>query len=105
MTIQQLIMEVNDLTKNMFREDYNIYMKFNNLFPYIHKYYQELIGLIPTLKSIGLGIDSRKVLDQLRGLSEAIEKRDTILLFDTLHYEVTDTLNLFKEIKEIMEQE
>lgn len=104
MNIKTLIIEIGNLTENMFGEDYNVYMKFNDIFPYIHQYYQEFISLIPSLNSIGMEIDTGMVLEQLRGLSKAIEKKDKIMLFDTLYYEITDTLKLFGEIKEIMEQ-
>lgn len=50
-------------------------------------------------------IDANKMLEQLRGLSNAIERKDRVMLFDTLYYEITDTMSLYNQIKEIMEQE
>lgn len=80
-------------------------MKFNDIFPYIRQYYQEFIVLIPDLNRIGMEIDANKMLEQLRGLSNAIERKDRVMLFDTLYYEITDTMSLYNQIKEIMEQE
>lgn len=105
MTIQELIIEIKNLAENMFDNTYNVYMEFNRIFPYIRQYYQEFIVLIPNLNRIGLEIDANKMLEQLRQLSNAIERKDKVMLFDTLYYEITDTMNLFNEIKEIMEQE
>lgn len=105
MTIQELIIEIRNLAENMFQTTYNVYMKFNEIFPYIRQYYQEFIVLIPDLNRIGMEIDASKVLDQLRRLSTAIERKDKVMLFDTLYYEITDTMNLYGEIKKIMEQE
>ncbi len=105
MTIQELIIEIRNLAENMFQNTYNVYMKFNEIFPYIRQYYQEFIVLIPDLNRIGMEIDANKVLEQLRRLSTAIERKDKVMLFDTLYYEITDTMNLYGEIKKIMEQE
>ncbi|MCI8717775.1 MAG: hypothetical protein K1W19_14830 [Lachnospiraceae bacterium] len=105
MTIQELIIEIKNLTENMFQNTYNVYMKFNDIFPYIRQYYQEFIVLIPDLNRIGMEIDANKMLEQLRGLSNAIERKDRVMLFDTLYYEITDTMSLYNQIKEIMEQE
>ena len=90
MTIQELIIEIKNLTENMFQNTYNVYMKFNDIFPYIRQYYQEFIVLIPDLNRIGMEIDANKMLEQLRGLSNAIERKDRVMLFDTLYYEITD---------------
>ena len=105
MTIQELIIEIKNLTENMFQNTYNVYMKFNDIFPYIRQYYLEFIVLIPDLNRIGMEIDANKMLEQLRGLSNAIERKDRVMLFDTLYYEITDTMSLYNQIKEIMEQE
>ena len=105
MTIQELIIEIKNLTENMFQNTYNVYMKFHDIFPYIRQYYQEFIVLIPDLNRIGMEIDANKMLEQLRGLSNAIERKDRVMLFDTLYYEITDTMSLYNQIKEIMEQE
>lgn len=105
MTVHELILAIKNLADNMFQDTYNVYMKFNEIFPYIRQYYQEFIELIPDLNRIGMEIDANKLLEQLRGLSDAIEKKDKVLLFDTLYYEIKDAMSLFGEIKEIMEQE
>lgn len=105
MTIQELIIEIKNLAENMFDNTYNVYMELNRIFPYIRQYYQEFIVLIPDLNRIGLEIDANRMIEQLRQLSNAIERKDKVMLFDTLYYEITDTMNLFNEIKEIMEQE
>lgn len=105
MTIQELIIEIKNLAENMFQNTYNVYMKFNDIFPYIRQYYQEFMELIPDLNRIGMEIDANRMLEQLRGLSDAIERKDKVMLFDALYYEITDTMGLYNEIKEIMEQE
>ena len=104
MIIPKLIEEIKNITENMFQNTCNVYMEFNNIFPYIRQYYQEFLELIPDLNEIGMEIDANKLVEQLRNLSDAIERKDKVLLFDTLYYEITDTMRLFNEIKEIMEQ-
>lgn len=105
MTVQEVIEKIDYMTYNMFREDFNIYNELKEILKYIQKYYEEFIELIPHLNKIGMSIDMMSVVGQIKTLSDALEKRDGVIVFDTLKYEVKDTLGLYGEIKEIMEQE
>ena len=105
MTVREVIEKIDYMTYNMFREDFNIYNELKEILKYIQKYYEEFIELIPRLNKIGMSIDMMSVVGQIKTLSDALEKRDGVIAFDTLKYEVKDTLGLYGEIKEIMEQE
>ena len=105
MNINELIIKISDITENIFKKEYNIYDNVKKIIPDIQKTYQEFIELIPGLNSIGMEIDMEVILQQLKNLSESIAGRDKVMLFDSLNYEIKDTLALYAEIKNIMEQE
>lgn len=105
MNITEVIEQIEKLTKNIFNEKINSYECFFKLYLYIKEYYDEFIKLLPDLNAIGVDIEMERLLQDMREMAEAIEKKDKVLLFDTLKYRVTETLGWYKQIKEIMEEE
>jgi hypothetical protein len=103
MDIEALLNSIEQFTDSMFEEEYKRYEKFQKLLPGIQRYITELIQLMA-----GLGAEGRnnieKLMQQMRNLSEAIEKKDTVLLFDTVYYEIKDSLYLYQEILKDMER-
>lgn len=96
--------QIDYMTGNIYNGCFNIYSELEKIIPYIEKYYREFIELIPQLNDIGMEIDMKTLVNQIKTLSTALEKRDSVIIFDTLRYEVKDILRLYGEIKEIMEQ-
>lgn len=105
MQIKVLVEKIDEIINKMFSEDYNIYVKIKECLGAVNEVYKELIVMAPELNRIGLNIDVNIVLQQLTNVSEAIESRDKVQLFDALKFEILPTLNLYREIREIMEQE
>ena len=105
MKITELIENVNDIIKEMFNEDCNVYIKMKDILVTITETYNEFIKIVPDLNNIGMEINMDVILGQLSNMLDAIEKRDKVQLFDTLKYEILSTLDLYREIRTIMEQE
>lgn len=103
MNIRELLNKISDITSNTFKQEYNIYDEVKNIIPDMQRIYKEFIELIPALNNIGMEIDINVPIMQLKNLLEALESRDKVMMFDTLNYEIKDTLSLYDEIKEIME--
>ncbi len=104
MNIKEIINCIEKLTEEMFRADINIYEKINGILSDVQREYGEFIALMPELNRIGMDMDADAAVAQLRNLSDAIEHRDTVQLYDTLKCEISDTLGVYAEIKNIMEQ-
>lgn len=96
--------KIDWMTDSIYNYDFNIYSELNKIIPSIQKYYGEFIELIPRLNKIGMKIDMKSVVGQIKTLSVALDNMDSVIMFDTLRYEIKDTLRLYGEIKEIMEQ-
>lgn len=103
MNIRELLNKISDITSNIFKQEYNIYDEVKNIIPDMQRIYKEFIELIPALNNIGMEIDINVPIMQLKNLLEALESRDKVMMFDTLNYEIKDTLSLYDEIREIME--
>ncbi len=67
---------------------------------YISTIYGELIDLIPYLKKEGVDIPLDILVAQLNNYSQAVEKKDIMMLTDSINYEVLDTVSLYREILE-----
>lgn len=59
---------------------------------------QDLINYIPVLKDCGIEIPLEVVMGQLNNLMDAYEHKDTMMLWDTLNYEIKDTFEYYIEI-------
>lgn len=67
--------------------------------------FTEFIKMIPKLQQLGVDIPMDVILQQLKNLVEAFEYRDSMLLDDTLRYEINDSLQVYLEILEQLEKE
>lgn len=105
MNIAEAIEKTDILTKDIYNKDINFYEAFLGLYPYIKSSYEEFISLLPDLNAIGINIKLERLVQDMRDISDAIEKKDKVLLFDTLNYRVKETLGWYMQIKNIMEEE
>lgn len=86
----------------------NVKKAYGNLKDYIsdiNKVFMEFIVMIPKLEKLGVKIPSEVLIQQLKNLLEAYEYEDSMLLADTLRYEIIDTLNLYVDISDELEKE
>lgn len=105
MNVAEVMEKIDILTKEIYKKNINSYERFLELYPYIKVCYEEFLRLIPELNGIGLEIQQERLVQDMRDISEAIEKKDKVLFFDTLTYRVNETLGWYRQIKEIMEEE
>ena len=81
------------------------YTALSNAIPVINSVFAEFIRYIPKLKELGVDIPADVLIQQLKNLLEAYEYKDSMLLADTLQYEIKDTLTLYLEILQELEKE
>lgn len=105
MKITEVMDRLDELVQDIYKNEVNSYEAFLEIYPYIKAYYEEFIELAPKLNEVGVDIKSERLLQEMRDMAEALEKRDNVLWFDTLNYRVKETLQLYRQIKEIMEEE
>lgn len=104
MAVKEIINCIDEIINNLYNYNINIYEKLSGIIPDINKLYQDFINIIPKLNEIGFDISMEGIISQIKELSDAIENRDKVLMFDTLNYEVKDTLEFYDEILRIMNE-
>lgn len=67
--------------------------------------FTEFFSLVPLLKQLGVDIPIEVIAQQLNNLIIAYEKHDSMLLADTLRYEINDSLQVYLEILQELEKE
>lgn len=94
-----IMADINDIYVMLCQGDVSeAFQKLASVVANVNGVLAELINNIPKLCQYDINIPSDVILQQLNNMLEAYENRDTILLSDTLHYEITDTLQFYKEI-------
>lgn len=76
----------------------------SRIMPEINNLIMKLISEIPYYRQLGVDLPDDVILAQLNNLLEAFEQKDTIMLADSLKYELADTLEVYKEILTQLDQ-
>lgn len=97
--IEEIISEINEIYKKLCQGDTNEgFRKFALQVANINGIFTELIDNIPKLWQYDIDIPSDVIIQQLNNMLESYEKKDVMMLTDTLRYEITDTLQFYKEV-------
>ena len=104
MDTDKVIKKIEEIAAKIYQKEYNVYAELATVIPLIDIIYQTFLQLIPQLNEIGMELDADGILFQLQNVVDAIDKRDTIRIYDSLVYEIRETLMLYREIETIMEQ-
>lgn len=70
----------------------------SRIMPELNNVIMKLISEIPYYRQLGVDLPEKVILEQLNNLLVAFEQKDTIMLADSLKYELADTLEVYKEI-------
>lgn len=65
----------------------------------------EFLDSAEKFKNMGVDIPEDVIIQQIHNLAEALESRDSILLTDTLNYEIKNTLLFYIDIIRELEKE
>lgn len=102
--INCLIEKINFIIENLYNNEINIYLEIKEIITSINDVYVDFVSIIPKLNNIGVNIDSNGVINQLKKMMDGIEKKDKVLIYDSLNYEIKDTIQYYSEILEIMNE-
>lgn len=105
MEILSVINDMDEIIDNIYSDDAQLYMKINNIVRSISDLIYEFMNLIPSLNEIGMNISEDDILSQIKKLMYGIEKKDKVVIYDSIGFEIRDTLIFYNEIKKIMSGE
>ncbi len=105
-SINAMIREIDNIYMDICRTDSEkAYTALSKILTDIAGYMTEFMEKIPVLKQYSIDIPQEVLLSQLQNLLEAFENRDYVMMADTLHYEINDSLQFYVEIMEECKKE
>lgn len=104
--IDNLIIKIGEITSLLYQNNTSsAYKFFNNIMPQLNDIIAEFIEDIPRFKQFDVDIPQEVILSQLDNLLDAFENKDTIMLADTLEYEIKQALMVYKDILEQLDKD
>lgn len=100
--IDQTLMQIEMLATKLWQQK-DIYDEIPKMNYRLGEIYKELINKVKQYDITEIKIDD--LVQQLRNLKKGMENEDTVLLADTLNYNIYRTVELYKQIIDIEEDE
>lgn len=100
--IDQTLMQIEMLATKLWQQK-DIYDEIPKMNYILGKIYKELINKVKQYGITEIKIDD--LVQQLRDLKQGMENEDTVLLADTFNYKIYRTVELYKQIIDIEEDE
>lgn len=74
------------------------YKDINEQMPVINELFVDIIRNINIFKENGIDVSENIIMMQLENMIDGLENKDDVKLADTLEYEISQTINVYKEI-------
>ena len=79
-------------------KDREAYKDINEQMPVINELFVDIIRNINIFKENGIDVSENIIMMQLENMVDGLENKDDVKLADTLEYEISQTINVYKEI-------
>lgn len=79
-------------------KDREAYKDINEQMPVINELFVDIIRNINIFKENGIDVSGNIIMMQLENMVDGLENKDDVKLADTLEYEISQTINVYKEI-------
>lgn len=104
--ISEVFDTIDKINEEIYEGNYgHAFIMIGESLKYISDIMQDFIQYIPIFKECGIDIPLEVVVGQLNNLMDAYEHKDTMMLWDTLNYEIKDTFEYYIEIKKEFEKQ
>lgn len=95
--------EISDKIENIIinlrqGKDREAYKDINEQMPVINELFVDIIRNINIFKENGIDVSENIIMMQLENMIDGLENKDDVKLADTLEYEISQTINVYKEI-------
>lgn len=96
--------EISDKIENIIinlrqGKDREAYKDINEQMPVINNLFVDIIRNINIFKENGIDVSENIIMMQLENMIDGLENKDDVKLADTLEYEISQTINVYKEIR------
>lgn len=79
-------------------KDREAYKDINEQMPVVNELFVDIIKNINIFKENGIDVSENIIMMQLENMIDGLENKDDVKLADTLEYEISQTINVYKEI-------
>lgn len=79
-------------------KDREAYKDINEQMPVVNELFVDIIRNINIFKENGIDVSENIIMMQLENMVDGLENKDDVKLADTLEYEISQTINVYKEI-------
>lgn len=95
--------EISDKIENIIinlrqGKDREAYKDINEQMPVINELFVDIIRNTNIFKENGIDVYENIIMMQLENMVDGLENKDDVKLADTLEYEISQTINVYKEI-------
>ena len=95
--------EISDKIENIIinlrqGKDREAYKDINEQMPVINELFVDIIRNTNIFKENGIDVSENIIMMQLENMIDGLENKDDVKLADTLEYEISQTINVYKEI-------
>lgn len=95
--------EISDKIENIIinlrqGKDREAYKDINEQMPVINNLFVDIIRNINIFKENGIDVSENIIMMQLENMIDGLENKDDVKLADTLEYEISQTINVYKDI-------
>lgn len=92
--------KINNIIINLRQgKDREAYKDINEQMPVINELFVDIIRNINIFKENGIDVSENIIMMQLENMIDGLENKDDVKLADTLEYEISQTINVYKEIR------
>lgn len=97
---EAILDKIKDIIINLRQgKDKEAYKNINEQMPVINELFVDIIRNINIIKEKGIDVSENIVMMQLENMIDGLENKDDVKLADTLEYEISQTINVYKEIR------
>lgn len=79
-------------------KDREAYKDINEQMPVVNELFVDIIRNINIFKENGIDVSENIIMMQLENMIDGLENKDDVKLADTLEYEISQTINVYKDI-------
>lgn len=103
--IERIIEQLDEVYMSLCIDEAKGFEKFNIVVSDLSEQIGEIVSKASDISQMGVDIPVEVIVSQLNNITEACTNLDSIMLADTVRYEIRETLVFYKEILQEMKKE
>jgi len=102
---EKLLIQIDAIVDKIWKNQKNLNKELASCIKDINGILRDFIGRIEEFKNYGIEVPEDVILNQIKNLMNGYEEKDSILLADTMEYEIKNTILFYTDILNELEKE